>query len=104
MRKIPILVSALLMIFLSCKKSPSSSCPVFNGYLLPYTLYFVLKTNGQRLADSTLNNLRLYYVSNGAKNYVYDFGRAGSDGYNLGAMLTRDVGYKSGDNNIKDYY
>ncbi|GAA4738547.1 hypothetical protein GCM10023229_17100 [Flavisolibacter ginsenosidimutans] len=74
------------------------------GYLLPYTFYFVLKINGQRLADSTLNNLRLYYLSNGTKNYVYDFGRAGSDGYNLGAMLTKDIGYKSADNNIKDYY
>lgn len=90
------------MLFVTCKKK--QECPVFWGYLVPHTFNFIVKTNGMRLPDSILNNLRLFYLSDNSRQYVSDFGRAGSDGYNLGAMLTRDIGLKSGNNNIKDYY
>jgi hypothetical protein len=102
MKNIIFILFAFIIIS-SCKKK-SEECPPFFGQALPTTLYFVIKTNNTRLPDSILNSTKLYYLSSNSKNYISDFGRAGSNGYNLGAMITREIGFKSGDDKIKDFY
>lgn len=104
MKKIIFFALIIGIVYSSCKKNTSENCPTFWGTKLPYTFYFILKQNGSRLNDSILNTLKLSYYQNGIKQYIADFGRAGSDGYNLGAMITQDIGFKSGDINIKDFY
>jgi hypothetical protein len=92
------------LVLFGCKKDNNSDCPLFTGTKLPATFYFVVKTNNLRLPDSILNTLKLSYYLNNSKAYVNDFGRAGSDGYNLGAMITRNIGFLSGDSSVKTYY
>ncbi len=81
----------------------------FNGpYLPPHSIFFVIKSNGARLPDSVLNNMRMYYYENNIKKYVTDFTRAvneaGVQAYDLGIQTTRNIGFISGDENIKTYY
>ena len=106
MKKILLFLFIIVSIF-SCKKK-ESACPVFWGYLLPHSLAFIIKNSGQRLPDSILNNLKLSYYNMGIKKYISDFSRGTNEqeikGYDLGIMGTRDIGFKSADNNIKNYY
>jgi hypothetical protein len=109
MKKYNLLIICLLLLLLfSCKKNQSNPCPTFWGYKLPYSLFFKLNLNGNRLADSVLNKLKLSYYQNGSKKYISDFSRAINEGslnaFDSGIMVTRDIGFNSGDANIKDYY
>ena len=101
MKKLLVPIVILSILGATCNKK--QECPTFWGTLLPQTFYFVIKNNGNRLPDSILNSLKLAYYKNNDKVYVNDFGRAGSDGYNLGAMITRDIGLRSGDDNVKNF-
>jgi len=86
------------LISFTCKKN-------LNGpYLPPHSLFFLIKKGGSRLPDSTLDNMKLYYYQNGIKTYLSDFGRATEEGYNLGILTTRDIGLRSGNDNIKIFY
>lgn len=81
------------------------SCSKGKGpQVIPDSLFFVIKQNGIRLDDNTLNNMKLYYFKGGNKTYVSDFSRASEEGYNLGVQTTRAIGTISADENIKDYY
>ena len=88
----------------SCKKTKDQGCPEFRGLQVPNSLFFVIKQGGQRLPDATLDNLKLFYFENNIKIYVNDFARASSEGYTLGISTTRNIGLKSGTDNIKDYF
>ena len=72
--------------------------------VVPASLFFIIKQNGIRLDDNTLNDMKLYYFRSGIKTYVSDFLRATEEGYNLGVQTTRTIGDISADENIKDYY
>lgn len=91
-----------LMLFNRCSKK--QDCPVFWGYQVPLPLYFRVVQNNQRLPDSVLDHLKLSYNKDSKKQYISDFGRAGAEGYGLGVLLTREIGLRSGDDKIKDYY
>ena len=92
----------------SCKKTKDRGCPEFRGLQVPNSLFFVIKQGGQRLTDASLNNLKLYYFNSGQKIYIDDFQRAINEGnlnaFDLGIMATRNIGLKSGTDNIKDYF
>ena len=96
------LLFLIVLTFISCKKN--KECPVFWGYLPPRSLFIELKQGGKRLPDSVLNNLKLSYIQNSTKLYISDFYRVSDNWYSLGIMVTREIGLKSGDSNIKNYY
>jgi hypothetical protein len=99
-----LLLYLLLFLHFSCKKSESNDCNAFGVAAPPSGFYFIIKQNNSRLPDSILNNLKLSYFIGGNKFYISDFSRAGSEGYNLGAMASWEIGLKSADSNIKDYF
>lgn len=76
----------------------------FDTYLVPHSLFFIVKKNDQRLDDVTLNSIKLFYNKGVSKLYVSDFIRGSDEGYNLGVLTTRDIGFKSADEGIKNYY
>lgn len=89
------------VIFLSCKKQGDLNGP----YLVPHSLFFILKHNGQRLPDSTLDNLKFFYLKDdNTKNFIDDFQRGTGDGRQLGIMTSRNIGILSAKNGIKNYY
>jgi hypothetical protein len=51
-----------------------------------------------------LNSIKLFYYKDVTKVYVNDFIRGSEEGYNLGVLTSRDIGSKSGDEGIKDFY
>ena len=85
-----------------------SSSVISNVRLIPYSIFFKLIKNGNRLPDSVLDNLKLSYYQNGTKNYISDFIRCINEGgvnaRDLGFMTTNLIGVTSGNDNIKDYY
>lgn len=94
-----------LLFFFLCFTCISSTCKKdFNGpYIPPHSLFFLIKKGNNRLPDSILDNMKLYYYQNGSKKYLSDFQRATDEGYNLGILTTRDIGLRSGNDNIKVY-
>ncbi len=90
---------SFILLAVSCNKSVREGPQV-----IPSSLFFVVKKNGIRLDDITLDNMKLYYLKNGNKTYISDFQRGTGDGYNLGVQTTRNIGDISADENIKDFY
>lgn len=101
MKTIVILFAGFLFVAGSCSKGKGP-------LVIPESLFFVIKQNGQRLPDTTLNNMKLYYFNSGSKTYINDFIRAINEGnlnaYDLGIQVTRQVGHVSADDKIKDFY
>jgi hypothetical protein len=76
--------------------------------VVPSVLFFLIKKNGNRLEDTVLNYMNLYYFKSGVKTFIRDFSRGINEGpfpaYDLGVQGTREIGDVSGDNNIKNFY
>lgn len=68
----------------SCKKNEHE----WDIYLVPHSLFFLVKESGNRLSDSMLNNCKLSYFKNGNKLYIDHFER----GINDGPFLAQDLG------------
>lgn len=102
MRKIIILLCCIA-VFSSCERES-----VFGPRVIPYSLLFLIKENGVRLPDSVLNNMKLFYLQNGGKKYVYDLRRGINEGpfaaYDLGVQVTSNVGDLSAEAGIKNYF
>lgn len=75
---------------------------------IPSSLGFVVKKANVRLPDSIINNVKLFYFKNGVKTYMNDFIRGINEGpfaaYDLGVQTTRNIGFTSADDNIKNYF
>ena len=95
--------AAFIVAEFSCNKNPR-----FGPLVVPSSLIFLVKKAGDRLPDSILNNMKLYYYQNGTKKYFTDFIRGINEGdfqaYDSGVQTTRNIGFTSGDDNIKTYY
>jgi hypothetical protein len=98
-----ILLVGGISILLSCKKSNN-----YGPQVIPDSLIFVIKKDGNRLSDSILNNMKMSYFENGIKNYMSDFVRATNEGpyngYDLGIQGSRLVGILSSEKGIKNYF
>jgi hypothetical protein len=93
-------IAFFLMLFLSCSKS--KGCYYDS---IPNSLILILKKNGQAVPDSILRNTKLFYLINDSSKFVTDFSTATDSIYfNMGFILTRTIGFLSGDENIKTYY
>ncbi len=101
MKTISIIFSVFAIILMGCKKRKGA-------IIVPDSLFFIIKQNGQRLDDNTLNDMKLYFFTAGSKTYITDFIRCNNEGnfnaYDSGGQTTRKIGYVSGDDNIKDFY
>lgn len=94
------LIPLLLTLCFSCKDSFEPMGP----RTIPYPVFLLIKEKNSRLPDNLLNQLRLFYLKENKRNYIYDFTR-GTDGYDtLGIMSTVDIGFVSADQGIKDFY
>jgi len=93
------MVFAVALLTTTCGKGREKGPQV-----VPSSLFFVIKQNGNRLDDNTLNTMKLYYFKNNIKTYLLDFQRGTDEGLNLGVQTTRNIGFTSADDNIKDYY
>ena len=87
----------------------ASQCTHKKGpQVIPSSFGFIIKQNGLRLEDSILNNMKLFCFKNNAKTYISDFIRGINEGpfnaLDLGVQTSRDIGNKSGDDGIKDFY
>lgn len=80
----------------------------FGTYDIPHSLIFVVKKDNNRLEDSILDNMKLFYYKNGMKLYISDFSRSKNEGQyyfrDLGLQGSLDIGFKSSEDNIKDYF
>lgn len=89
----------------SCKKYEDCS---FGIYLVPRSLIFIVKQDNKRLNDLLLDSMKLYYFSSSGKTFINDFVRSINEGeyrfYDLGLQGTRNIGFVSGEEKIKDYY
>jgi len=93
------IVFAVSLLAVTCGKVTEKGPQV-----VPSSLIFVIKQNSNRLDDNTLNTMQLYYFRNNIKTYMMDFQRGTGEGFNLGVQTTRNIGFTSADDNIKDYY
>ena len=71
---------------------------------IPNSLFFVIKKNNSRLSDNDLDNMELFYFKANVKTYINDFQRGTGEGLVLGVQTTRNIGFTSADDNIKNYY
>ncbi len=99
MRIIFSILLSFILLSMSCSKNRR-----LGPQVIPASLFFVIKTNGVRLDDNTLNTMKLYYFNNGIKTYISDFQRGTGDGFALGVQTTRNIGDVSADQSVKDYY
>ena len=101
MKTVLIVIAASILVSGSCRKRKGA-------LIVPDSLIFIIKQNGQRLDDNTLNNMKLYYWKAGVKTYMNDFVRGINEGtfnaFDLGVQTTRQIGNVSGDDKIKDFY
>lgn len=101
MKIVLMLIAAGILVSGSCRKRKGA-------IIVPDSLGFIIKQNGQRLDDNTINNMKMYYFKSGSKTYMPDFIRGINEGdfhaYDLGVQTTRQIGYVSGDDNVKDFY
>ena len=95
------LILVLLLLQMQCSKYDKCA---FDTYLVPHSLFFIVNKSHQRLDDITLNSIKLFYYKDVNKVYVSDFIRGSEEAYNLGVLTSRDIGSKSGDEGIKDFY
>jgi hypothetical protein len=76
--------------------------------LLPSVLFFKIIESNNKLPDTILDSLKMFYFDNNIKTYVLDFSLATNEvtynAYSEGVLATRDVGFLSGDKNIKMFY
>ena len=103
MKNILFLITTIIM-FSSCTRTSVSPCLSYDVFRPPSIFAFDIKHKNILIADSVLNALKLFYKSNGGNIYVSDFQRRIAEYYPLGIMVTQEIGFKSADNLIKDYY
>jgi hypothetical protein len=101
MKLILIIISTILLS--NCSKKVK-----FFPNLLPPVLFFKVVENNDKLADSVLDKMNLYYLENNNKIKVLDFSRGTNEGnYNArteGVQASREVGIISGEKKIKTFY
>ncbi|MBK8712502.1 MAG: hypothetical protein IPL97_11615 [Niastella sp.] len=78
MKKFLSLLFAKISIY-SCKDKE-----IIGPQVVPFSLFFVIKENGNRLDDKTLDNMKLFYFNGSNKTYINDFMRATDGGRTLG--------------------
>ncbi len=93
----------LVLFLLQMQCSKYDKC-AFDTYLVPHSLVFVIHDKGNRLPDSVLNSNKLFYYKSLKKEYLSDFTRGLNEFYDLGIQSTRNIGFISGDEGIKDFY
>lgn len=101
-------ILALLIIMTILQSSSCNKKDPLGPQIINNSLIFVLKKNNNRLPDSILNNIKMYYYTNGQKIRMSDLERGIDEGTflanSLGILATRNIGATSGDDNIKSYY
>ena len=97
----------LVLFLLQMQCSKYDKC-AFGTYLVPHSLIFIIKTDKQRLDDASLDKMKLFYLKSSSKFYIDDFYRSTNEGdykfYDLGLQGSRNIGFISGDEGIKDFY
>ncbi len=91
----------LIPLFLQC--SYYGRC-AFSTYEIPYSIFFLVNKDGKRISELELTNCNLYYYSKSIKKSVKDLIRATDEFYDLGILTSRDIGFISGEDNIKEFY
>ena len=101
MKTVLIIIAASILVGGSCRKRKGA-------IIVPDSVFFIIKQNGQRLDDNTIDNMKLYYWKSGTKTYLTDFIRGINEGdfyaYDLGVQTTRQIGFVSADDHIKDFF
>jgi hypothetical protein len=102
---IAIMIVGTAFVLFACTKisGPNSGCQFSE---VPFSLILEFRKGGVVLGDSILSGAKLSYFDGGNKKYVPDFTISNLDsGYQKKGLITsREVGFLSGDGNIKTYY
>lgn len=89
---------------LSCKKKMCCAPPVSNE---PLPLFFIMKNGNQKLLDSTVERMKIYYYQKGAKKYLNDVkAPQGEDSShnNDGRMAASSIGVIGVADSVKNFY
>jgi hypothetical protein len=99
MKQLFIFSLSLCLVNYSCYKKCA-----FSTYDVPFSLFFIVKENGSRISDNLLNQVKLYYYKDSNKIIIPDFIRGTEEGFDLGVLTSREIGFISGEDNIKNYF